>query len=145
MIKKICYLSLLISWMLVIYLFSNQNGNTSASISYSFVSRIICFFNLLPSDYLIQTLHLIVRKCAHMSEYAILTFLLYKNLKLFDIRHLITFKVLFLCFIYACLDEFHQGFISGRSPSFIDVLIDMCGGILMILGIFMFEKVFIKK
>ena len=30
-------------------------------------------------------------------------------------------------FIYACLDEFHQSFIPGRTPLFTDILIDTLG------------------
>ena len=47
-------------------------------------------------------------------------------------------------FIYACTDEFHQGFADGRSPKFFDVCIDTCGActaIVIMIGI----NILIKK
>ena len=35
-----------------------------------------------------------------------------------------------ICFIYACTDEYHQTFVSGRTGQFTDSLIDTFGGTL---------------
>ena len=32
-----------------------------------------------------------------------------------------------ICVGYACLDEYHQSFIAGRSPQKKDIIIDSCG------------------
>ncbi|MCD8120087.1 MAG: VanZ family protein [Lachnospiraceae bacterium] len=48
------------------------------------------------------------------------------------IRLVIAFVTYMLCFFYACTDEWHQTFRSGRSGSFRDVMIDSIG---MVLGI----------
>ena len=55
---------------------------------------------------------------------------------------LFTFKIkmvmralisLIFCFIYACTDEFHQIFVSGRSPQMFDVMIDTSGALFGIM------------
>jgi len=67
-------------------------------------------------------------KSAHILEYAILTFLL---IRVFREYQLSQRKVLILAIIlaigYALADEYHQSFILGRESSFRDVGIDSLG------------------
>jgi VanZ family protein len=46
----------------------------------------------------------------------------------------------FVTFAVASLDEFHQSFVPGRGPSFRDVLLDTCGGIVAQALIFLVWK-----
>lgn len=147
--RKIIFGILIISWMLVIFLFSSQNGDSSSGSSKKIVNAIINIFvrnfdsySLERQASIMSKLSFFVRKGAHMTEYAILAILVFffltDNLKIF--RYLIPVLV---CFIYACTDEFHQSFVSGRGPSFKDVMIDTLGSILIIVCLFVFF--FIKK
>ena len=53
---------------------------------------------------------------------------------------------MFICFLYACTDEFHQLFIAGRSAEIKDVLIDSFGSLTSILLCnFIYLKSKIKK
>jgi VanZ family protein len=75
------------------------------------------------------TWDLILRKIAHMLEYFILAALLYRAFRgsfKISVFHL-TFWPLFLSFLYAVSDEFHQSFVPTRSPSAKDVFIDTIG------------------
>lgn len=78
--------------------------------------------------------HTIIRKCAHMSEYALLTisfiYGFYKNKINFNITCL---NSLIFTFLYACSDELHQLFVGGRSGNFNDVLIDTLGGFVVVV------------
>jgi len=81
-----------------------------------------------------------LRKIAHMLEYLILTFLLFRAIKgSFDLTELFLFIYpASLALFYAVSDEFHQLFVRGRDGSIMDVLIDAAG----ILSFFILSKVF---
>lgn len=69
----------------------------------------------------------ILRKSAHITEFAILTFLLYRASALhFSRKNSIVFVALF-AFIFSLTDEYHQTFVDGRSGNFRDVMIDAVG------------------
>ena len=74
----------------------------------------------------------ILRKFAHITEYFILTFLLYRAIKksfALSPSYLI-FWPFILSFLYAISDEIHQNFVPTRSGNIGDVLIDALGIIL---------------
>lgn len=130
--KKNKYLILAILWMIFIFIVSQTPGNDSSKQSNFIVNIII---HILPITR--NTLSFIVRKCAHMTEYAILAFLLYKSL--IHIQDPLI-KSFFFTFLYACTDEFHQLFIPGRSGQIRDVLIDSTGALIMIFIIYLINK-----
>jgi VanZ family protein len=78
----------------------------------------------------------ILRKIAHMVEYAVLTFLLVRAMNRTwpetARRHVMLWGGA-LSILYAMSDEFHQSFVPGRGPSFHDVLIDGIGVALLLL------------
>ena len=97
---------------------------------------------------LYRLLHVVVRKGAHLFEYAILGSLLYLLFKCFKQReHNCWIYALFLVLLCATIDEFFQSFV-GRTSSVRDVLIDFSGGIIGMCVIsfitFCFEKISIK-
>jgi VanZ family protein len=84
----------------------------------------------ISSEALAQ-IHFLVRKLAHISEYAILSMLLWRavlggsNLRL---KMAFVFGAVWLaCGIFAISDEFHQLFVQSRTSASSDVLIDICG------------------
>ncbi|OQA89749.1 MAG: VanZ like family protein [Elusimicrobia bacterium ADurb.Bin231] len=72
---------------------------------------------------------LVLRKIAHMTEYFVLTLLLYRALKksFYMPAQRILFIAMLLSFVYALSDEYHQSFVPNRSGNIIDVLIDSTG------------------
>ena len=74
--------------------------------------------------------HLLVRKAAHVIEYAILTGLLFRalrgNFERLSTRAAVAF---FPVMIFALTDEYHQSFVASRTSSLGDVLIDCCGAL----------------
>lgn len=126
----------MIIWMIFIFIMSNNNGNDSSSQSNFFANIILQFININR-----ETLTFIIRKAAHMSEYAILALLTYYALTKIAFNKKIIFQITFLIsFLYACSDEFHQLFISGRSGQFTDVLIDSAGCLIMLLFSYLWQK-----
>ena len=125
----------MLCWMVVIFMFSAEPDTESSELSGSVSYQIVSVVNTITASHwekkeLLDKAELIdypVRKCAHMSEYAILTLLGFLTG-----RFLIPIGV---TFVYACTDEFHQLFVPGRAGRFTDVLIDTTGGIIMLLFI----------
>lgn len=80
----------------------------------------------------IESIHFLVRKLGHWSEYAVFSILLSRALRDdreggFRLRY--AAWTVALVFIYAASDEFHQTYVPGRTASIRDVLIDLFGGI----------------
>ena len=82
------------------------------------------------------TIHFIVRKVAHFTEYAILAYLAARAFRTSP-RSAISRRwfliSLGLIVVYALLDEYHQSFVPSRTASIFDSLIDMTGGVAMLL------------
>ena len=139
---KIIGISLVIIWMVIIYMFSNMTGNESNNKSEGTINTVIektidktndiGITNKHPSEKkmknLVNNLNYPLRKCMHASIYLILCLLVLNILKLFGLNsYKLCFITLFICFLYACIDEYHQTYILGRTGEFKDVLIDMIG------------------
>ena len=71
----------------------------------------------------------VLRKIAHVMEYFILTFLLFRAFKGFAVSNVFYFFVYpaSFSFLYAVSDEIHQLFVPGRGGSAADVAIDTLG------------------
>ena len=75
----------------------------------------------------------ILRKCAHVFEYAVLTGLLIRAIRKSWTNGLvlpIAFWAAGISLLYAISDEFHQSFVPGRGPSSLDVAVDSIGIVL---------------
>ena len=73
-----------------------------------------------------------IRKLAHFTIYALLGFNTCNMYRNYGIKHY-AILALITCILYACSDEWHQSFVSGRSPQITDVGIDTCGALSLIL------------
>ncbi|MDB6027050.1 MAG: hypothetical protein JWM68_3273 [Verrucomicrobiales bacterium] len=73
-----------------------------------------------------------IRKCGHVSEYAVLGVLAWKarrgtgEVERKAFRECAKFALI-LAALYACTDELHQSFVPGRDGAVLDVFIDTCG------------------
>lgn len=151
------YVSIILSIliMIVIFKFSNQQGDISYGISYKVT-------NLLESLKISEHIPLInnslsytVRKIAHITLYFILGILISSStifimkLKKTQIKGYMIFLISsIVCFVYACLDEFHQTFIDGRTGKFSDVGVDAIGfitSILIVISIYKIVTILNKK
>ena len=132
---KFCMILLLIIiWLLLIYLFSNQNGSISTKITNDVLEKYLGFIN---SD----LTFILLRKLAHFMEYLVLGILIYNLLKEFNLSNINLISIL-LCFMFACFDEIHQLFISRRTGNILDVVID---GIGALSGILIINKFHLKS
>lgn len=134
----------IISWVLVaavmifIFLMSSANADDSDGMSDSLLMKII---ELTGIEF---TSHFI-RKAAHFSEFAALSFLLSNAVfATFNTKKasLIAFP---LACLYAVTDELHQLFSDGRACSAKDMLIDSSGALLGAIIFLLIILIYIKK
>jgi VanZ family protein len=130
--RKIIYWSLLITWMIVICVMSNQPANISDSQSNG-VLDLFLKMGIDVNGFFGDLANFVVRKCAHFLEYMILALLVLNVVKLyFNMKQVIIITIVFV-FLYACSDEIHQLFVPGREGAIRDVIIDTCGGVTLVL------------
>ncbi|MGV3027006.1 VanZ family protein [Clostridium thermobutyricum] len=123
---------LLVIWMIFIFYMSAQPADISNSQS-GFVIKLLQSIGIDSSGNNIGLLTTIVRKGAHFSEYAILGLLSYNVMKNYFTKKRARIVAVLIVFFYACSDEFHQLFVSGRAGKITDVIIDTSGGIFSVL------------
>ena len=133
---------LIILWMLIIFLLSNQKAQDSKELSNSFISNTIIKVYEMKNGEITQQKKIeikencsfIVRKAAHFTIYLILGLLVSVALikKCLSLKEIIIYGVL-ICMAYATTDEIHQIFVSGRSGEIRDIIIDTCGSTVGIL------------
>jgi len=76
-------------------------------------------------------IHHVLRKCAHFTEYFILSLLILRGIRGQRRETHLRWALLAILIVagYASLDELHQAFVPGRTPAFTDVLLDTTGGV----------------
>jgi VanZ family protein len=109
-------------WIAAIFIFSTSLF--SATDTASIIEPILRW--LVPGASLatIALMHALIRKAAHFTNYAILFWLLIRGP-----MHGRPYTALALCVCYAMLDETHQIFVPGRTPSLYDVALDSTGAL----------------
>jgi VanZ family protein len=122
----------LLVWICVIFFFSSTAA--SANQTSRIIGPLLHFLFPAASPETLQQYHFFIRKCAHVTEYAILAYfairaLAHSNIALFrNFRFLIAVLVVLLI---ASLDEINQSFESTRSGTAWDVALDFAGGVTM--------------
>ena len=96
----------------------------SAANTSKIIEPILRFLLPWASATTISTLHGLIRKSAHFTNYAILFWLLVSGP--LRTRPYVAFG---LCVAYAMLDETHQIFVPGRTPTLYDVALDSTGAL----------------
>ena len=121
-----------LAWMVVIF------TGSSDSKSYQHSSLLVepflhwLFPNLSQAH--VEAIHHLFRKCAHLTEYAVLALLLWRAMRRPVKNDSRPWNwpearlALLLVMFYAATDEFHQSFVPTRTPLVTDVLIDTTGG-----------------
>ena len=157
-IKIIISWGLVLSLVFAIYYFSNMDENESNSKSKETIGILLeksmevsngtetTNENNNQIKKLIRKYNIPFRKVAHVCEYCVLTILLIIAFKSLDLNGKKLYILsLILCVIYACIDEFHQTFVNGRTGQFTDVIIDTLGGLMGCILAFIIKKLMCKS
>ena len=125
---RICFILWSITVMTAIFIFSAQRGETSGALSGGLLRLLLGWLGIDGSAELIDLLHLLLRKFAHFSIYALLGVGVMGTAITFQGKEWMKFLLaLLICAGYAATDEFHQLFVGARCGSPLDVLLDSCG------------------
>ena len=114
-------------WAAFISWFSTDAFSARSTNSYIDPVLRLLFGDLAPASF--RLAHTIVRKSAHLIEYAILGGLTGRAVTTTGARvsRAMIARTLVYCAAYAVLDEAHQTFVPSRTGSGIDVMIDIIG------------------
>ena len=123
-----------LAWMGVIFMMSAMPGDVSGAQSgriaqLALRAMAFLFGEDAASSVSPDMINLLVRKGAHMAEYAVL-FLLYRRALHASGARRPGLAALCLCTCDAATAEGHQAFVAGRGPSVADVCIDTLGAAL---------------
>jgi len=125
----------LLIWLGVIFLGSTEL--MSAEYTSRFITPFLLWLKPGMSPQTIWRILVVVRKCAHVTEYAVLALLLWRALRSIPTlrsKMSISFTAALLaCALFAASDEFHQTFVKSRTPSVRDVLLDVAGALVGLL------------
>jgi VanZ family protein len=112
----------------MIFIFIGSTDLLSAEHTSRFIGPFLRWFAPDTSDATVASIQLVVRKGAHLTEYAILAALLFRALRQRPAGLMPAGLIAFvIASIYASLDEFHQSFVASRTGTAWDVLIDCTG------------------
>lgn len=120
----------LVLWLAFISFASS--GNFSAGNTSRIIGPLVLWLFPNTSSETLLVIHMITRKLAHFTEYAILAFLAARAFSTSPrpaIRNHWFLISLILIVIWALGDEYHQSFVPGRTGTIWDSLIDITGGV----------------
>jgi VanZ family protein len=136
----ILYAPLLIWIGVILFLGSGQGASTRTSL---IIRPILEFLFPNASFETIALYHGIIRKLAHLTEYAVLGFLASRAFARSSnnvLRKYFFLTAVMLVLIVATSDEFNQSFNPERTSSPVDVLIDFAGGLTATLFFYFLTK-----
>lgn len=140
--KRFLYLIPVVIWMIFIFYMSGKTGQESSGQSGKislFITNLLEKVRQDPAQEmqnLQDILELVIRKAAHMTEYAILFLLSYLatvKISMSQSRFYNRSIAVLISLLYACSDEMHQLLVPGRSGRMIDVGIDMAGVLIVLI------------
>jgi VanZ family protein len=124
----------LVIWLAAIFLASSDglSGSNTTLIIAPFLRWLFPHI----SSQSIDVVHLLIRKAAHFSEYAILALLAVRAFSGSShsfLRQRWFAASLAVIILYALSDEYHQSFVPSRTASIYDSLVDIAGGLTALL------------
>ena len=129
---------LTLAWAAHIFWMSTESFGPQ--MSRSLLAQMLALLHVSVSASALETINTILRKLAHVVEYAVFGFLLCRSFGDRDRirwqRHVAGWSLV-IAAVYSLSDELHQAFVPGRGPSLIDCGIDVTGaavGMLLVYG-----------
>ena len=108
----------------------------SSSVTGSLLAQLLFLLHIHLTPQTFATIHFLIRKLAHCTEFAVFGLLLYQS---FEPRHPErwntrgAFGALLVAGLFSLTDEYHQSFVPGRTASLVDCGIDTSGAFLALV------------
>ena len=109
-----------------------STGAYSSSVTGWVLAQVLLLLHIHVTPTTFTTIHFLIRKLAHVTEYAIFSLLLYHS---FAARHPKRWSArsalgaLLVAALFSLADEYHQSFVPGRTASVKDCGIDTAGAL----------------
>ena len=116
--------------MTAIFIVSSDLGSADHTrpVLASIVKRFLPWLAQRMSPQMIDITDFVIRKIAHVTEYAVLSLLVSRSLGIDVCSHIKPrILVIVITALYALSDEFHQSFVPSRGATYIDVMWDTLG------------------
>jgi VanZ family protein len=129
------------AWAATIYELSTQTYGSG--LTAWLLRQALEFLHISISAAAFQSLHHLIRKLAHLSEYAMFALLLYGALaggKSYAWQARRAAWCIGIAGIYSLTDEFHQLFVPERGASLLDSALDTTGGALAMLVLYLVSR-----
>lgn len=137
----------IVIWLFIIFLFSAQDAQKSSHTSDQFLIKIIETIKKEKitqeqKDIITKKYMAFVRKSAHFFLYFVLgIFIFILTKEIYGLKPVTIIYTIIFCMTYACSDEVHQLFVSGRCARIFDVFVDTGGATLSTLIMFTLYKI----
>ena len=125
------------------FIFFASTGDFSASNTSRIIRPLLLWLFPAMSEQNLTFAHFIVRKLAHLSEYAVFALLAARAFGSSShqiLRRRWFLSSLLLIAVYAFADEFHQLYVPSRTGSIYDSFIDIAGGLIALALLALWRK-----
>ena len=133
-----------LAWMTVI--FSASSDHASFEHSSRIIGPLLHWVFPHITEPTVDSVVFVVRKLAHLTEYAVLALLVWRLLANRGPHSVPAWSwsdfrlTVLIVFLYAASDEFHQRFVPSREASVWDVLLDTAGGLLALILVWLLGR-----
>jgi VanZ family protein len=135
-----------LGWAALIFYFST--GTFGGAFTAWLLQQILNLLRVTVSAQAFTTLHFLIRKLAHVTEYAMYGVLLYGSLgggRDFTWKARRAVRCVGIAAAYSLTDELHQSLVPGREASLTDCGIDVAGATLAMLLLYAANRIFQAK
>jgi len=124
------------------FIFYLSTSGFGPSFTLWLLTQILSLLHISVPPATFDLLHFCLRKLAHMTEYCIFSLLIYASFlgtKDFEWRPRLALRSVVIAGLYSLTDEYHQSFVSNRTPSLVDCGIDTTGAMFGMLMVWVWD------
>ena len=129
--------------LVIVLMFGFSTDAFSGENTQGIIVRITEWLGFDPNSRVALRLNFIIRKAAHLTEYALLAALLYRAFRSGRSpgwRVMWAVQTMAVIVVWALLDEYHQSLTQSRTASIYDSFIDITGGLFALLVIYRIRR-----